>query len=262
MNKAFFCFAVLLINVALPLHVFAFTPCAQITGQPCQCDTLNSNICDLTVCAAISPTVNFTVDMTNYSEVISAAIANQPIATVSTPACLAEAGSTEWAALNPNVHDIPLTVTFNTDTISNDDFINTTAFTLVKLTQSNGNYLGAQLFYCPCGEYENGSCTNGEEKNLTPGGPISAWYNDNTGSAVNLGWCGDTNSTGGVILQVYTPKGLLPAMGDYQSPLGVEAQSVKFNAQAKGIIVVHPATPTTFNHSTPATLIPQTQFKP
>ncbi len=280
MLRKFILYFVLLLTI--PFHLFAYTPCASIANQSCQCDTENNTDpsgCNLYVCTAISP-LTLSIDMTNYSTIISAIIAGQPF-TVSTPACMAETGSTAWSAMNPNSYNLPINFQLQTSTTSNDNFPHATVFTLMQIpsTQNPNYYLGAQVSYCPCGDYTGGSgtgCSSSPENFplMAPGSQTwaSGRYNSSTGYPLNLGYCGDSNTTGGIVLQIYTPNDQIPAVGTYQVDLGLLTQGAPWGVSQKAILVKPTSTPGTFvnpsstlcfqkkgqtcNTSTPA------QFKP
>ncbi len=227
----------LFLSLIIPLPLLA-SPCSGMVNH-CSRDTLNN----FYVCTAIG-THPYTIDMANYSEVIDNAIQGRPLngdTPLAIPACVAEAMDANWTPIiPPSYSNFRINVTFNATT-SNATYPQGAGFSVMEISSDNhpGYFLGANMSYCPCGDYNGSSCTAtlpidyafNQTNNSVP-------YND-PASPFNLGYC-DDNSEGAILLNIYAPVGQIPAAGTYSAAMGIDATPVKVTGAPKATAVFKP----------------------
>ena len=256
--------------ILLPLPLFAAL--CESSSASCQSDGNGHDIC-----VVVDPIPTITVDMTNYSTVIDAALQGEvlptsPASPIPVTACIAVASFSDFSPTDPNV-SYTVNATFRTEETASPDLFPNAYPSIMKIPSSDGNYLGATMVYCPCGFYNNEKCTT-MPINVNFNDPANLSYNNPNAPGYNLGWCGEGQNgdfAGALLIQIYSPYGVIPAFGSYQADLGIFAQNLTSSpAKARFVkptstpgTLVNPSTTLCFqkkgqpcNTSTPA------QFKP
>ncbi len=162
--------------------------------------------------------INVNVDLTNYGQMIGKALANQPIATVSFPACISinTSNDTTSAWTNTNISQPTIVYIEMIAPASSYDPAGQGSDT-IALAGPAGYQLAADYSFCPCSQYNSASnsCS----------GTTARWAVNNTKGAIMVntfspaglaaGVCTDALGSGGIIFNIYSQKDQIPYVGQY-----------------------------------------------